>query len=212
MKCLLCAEHFIPVWTPENLFTSQRTCPDCTMKFVKSGECADCGKPGRTLCADCVRWRLKGEKLVTRTLYLYDAAGKDFMRRFKFLGDPVLIEVFRSDLKQVRMKVDWIVPLPLSAERIADRRYNQSALIAKRIRGRKRNPLSRIDLPASSGLTKAEREGRENPFRLERPCAGKRILLVDDVYTTGTTLHQAASVLRAAGAAEVCALTLFRSV
>jgi len=212
MKCLLCAEHFIPVWTPENLFISQRSCPDCKMKFVESGGCADCGKPGRALCADCVRWREKGEQLVTRTLYLYDAAGKDFMHRFKFGGDPVLVEVFRNELKQVRRKVDWIVPIPLSAERIADRRYNQSALIARRIRGRKRDLLSRIDLKASSGLTKAEREGRENPFRPELPCAGKRILLVDDVYTTGTTLHQAASVLRAAGAVEVCALTLFRSV
>ncbi|MGL6101920.1 MAG: ComF family protein, partial [Exiguobacterium acetylicum] len=58
------------------------------------------------------------------------------MHRFKFLGDTALLEMFTDDLKKVKIKQAVLVPIPLSIERLSDRRFNQAELIARRMRGK----------------------------------------------------------------------------
>ncbi|AFS71405.1 ComF family protein [Exiguobacterium antarcticum] len=212
MKCRLCGQAFLPSWSLSNVWTRQTLCPTCKIEFVKRGECADCGKPGHALCADCQQWRKQGQTLVTHPLFLYHPQAKAFMKQYKFLGDTALLEVFKTELKKVKVKQDWIVPIPLSPERLAERRFNQAEWIARMLRGRVHLALERTDGVALSHLSRRQRYERTNPFHVIQPVGGKNILLVDDVYTTGITLRQAASRLREAGAKEISAVTLFRSV
>ncbi|MGI1804522.1 ComF family protein [Exiguobacterium sp. TDN 0502] len=134
------------------------------------------------------------------------------MHRFKFLGDTVLLEMFMDELKKVKIKQAVLVPIPLSAERIAERRFNQADEIARRIRGKIVPCLSRIDGPAQSKAGRQARLTRRNPYHVSGDVKGRKIVLVDDVYTTGVTLRQAMFRLKQAGADEISAVTLFRSV
>ena len=211
-RCLFCQEVYLPSWELGNLWTRQVTCSTCKIKFVKRGECVDCGKPGSTCCSDCTAWQEQGLTVQTTPLYLYIDAAKTFMHRFKFLGDTALLEMFTDDLKKVKIKQAVLVPIPLSIERLADRHFNQAEAIARQMRGKIVPYLSRVDGPAQSKVGRKARLARSNPFCVSGDVKGKNIVLIDDVYTTGVTLRQAMIRLKEAGAKEISAVTLFRSV
>jgi ComF family protein len=117
--------------------------------------------------------------------------------------------------------VDIIIPVPLHRRRLAERGFNQSALIARAV-SRKigvrwlPSVLKRAaDTRSQGGLTRAAREGNvKSAFRVEparaAAVAGARVLLVDDVWTTGATCNACAAALRKAGSGEVIAFTLCR--
>ena len=110
---------------------------------------------------------------------------------------------------------DAIVPVPLHADRLRQRGYDQAALLAEGLSVRTRIPL-RQDLVArikftraQVGLNAAERHANvQDAFAVADSCAGLHILLIDDVYTTGATLAACAQTLHDNGSALVCALTL----
>ncbi|MFG1477625.1 ComF family protein [Xanthobacter sp. V4C-4] len=118
---------------------------------------------------------------------------------------------------------DLIVPVPLHAVRLWRRRFNQAALLARHLAPTDGPPV-RADLlrrrRATSSQTRLGRQARRaNVADAFAPCGdaasvlpGQRVLLVDDVYTTGATLDACARVLRRAGAAHVDALTFARVV
>jgi ComF family protein len=117
-------------------------------------------------------------------------------------------------------KIDILVPIPLSAQRAAERGYNQVALIAKplaALRGFSYRPdaLRRTrDTRSQVGLIAAQR--RENVHLVFEAAsagiAGKTILLMDDVITTGATIGDATRALRAAGAEKIYAFSIARAV
>ena len=114
---------------------------------------------------------------------------------------------------------DWLIPVPLSGERLRERGFNQALLLARALDRDKTRPnlLLRIQhSPAQSTLSRKERvRNLQSAFAIEpdhyASLRGKRCVLVDDVMTTGSTLHAAANVLRAAGAANVTALVFART-
>jgi ComF family protein len=118
-------------------------------------------------------------------------------------------------------RVDMLVPVPLHPERLRDRGFNQSLLLADRLARAIEAPVSYTNLartaagPAQSVLTrKARLRNLRRAFTVRHPAeiAGKRVLIVDDVFTTGTTVNECAKALRRAGARDVVVATLARVV
>jgi len=114
-----------------------------------------------------------------------------------------------------------VVPVPLHAERERERGFNQATLLARALASRNRLPLDEWSVVRDAHTSRhragmdarGRRETVEGAFRVERPrlVAGERILLVDDVFTTGATVSACAQALRDAGAADVFVLTLARA-
>jgi ComF family protein len=120
--------------------------------------------------------------------------------------------------RQPVWQVDLIVPVPSHPRRRRERGVNQTALLARALARRARIPVeleglrrTRYTVPQTA-LTPAERRllVEEVPFAAPEPArvAGRRVLVIDDVATTGSTLSACAAALRKAGAAAVFALTL----
>lgn len=113
---------------------------------------------------------------------------------------------------------DLIIAMPMHWRKRWERGFNQAELLAEPLARRYGLPLAtnlrrtRYTKP-QAGLSEAARsENLRGSFRIQRPeqVAGKRVLLIDDVFTTGATLRAAAAVLKSAGCAHVSALTLAR--
>jgi ComF family protein len=112
---------------------------------------------------------------------------------------------------------DLIAPIPLHAVRLRERGYNQSALLSQDLSRhygirhrddlltRQKNTPTQTELGAKQRWT-----NMEGAFRIKNLSGidGKSIVLIDDLYTTGATVHSAAQTLKAAGAARICVLTL----
>ena len=137
-------------------------------------------------------------------------------RNLAKLLSPLLTAVFFECWS--REEFDLVVPVPLHAKRRRERGYNQSELLARYLARQIAVPLApalvrtRPTLP-QVGLTDSEREENvRKAFRCRRPrhAAGQRILLIDDVMTTGATVASAARALLEGGALRVSVLTVAR--
>jgi ComF family protein len=156
--------------------------------------------------------------------YVYASPLQDAIALYKYqskvsLADSLaalLIETIPQDLD-----ADVLMPVPLHPNRLRHREFNQSLLLADRIGLTLRRPLSyrnlvrtldtdpQVTLPRSARLRNVRKA-----FALRQPSevAGKRVLLIDDVFTTGTTVNECAKVLLDAGARQVSVLALARSL
>ncbi len=220
----LCTSCRTPVMEPHAL------CPACWRDtvFIASPLCDRCGAPlsgsdDAPFCDHCLGRSLGFSR--ARAALLYEGVGRRLVLAFKH-GDRLdvarpaaawMVRIGRPLLD----RADVIAPTPLHWTRLLKRRFNQSAELARRIAALSGRPydgglLRRTRATDSQrGLTRDER--RDNHAgavagpraRLAR-VRGARVLLVDDVYTSGATLSACADALRAAGAAEVEALCLAR--
>jgi ComF family protein len=155
---------------------------------------------------------------------VYSGNLKDVIILFKYRGFQVLGKDLASFALNVLGKepalwwgVDGIIPVPLSAEKEKQRGFNQASALAKELALKKNIELIEDHLikvkttPSQTSLEAADRrKNLKGAFKVDREkdIEGKILLLVDDVYTTGSTLRECSSVLRKAGALEVRALTI----
>lgn len=145
-------------------------------------------------CLDCTflsqRYRTAGK--ITCLLDYHEVA-KMLFHRYKFMGDCALAEVIAVFLQTQFREYDVITPIPISTARMMERGYNQTAMVLE-VKGIKYEELLGTNrVKRQSELDKHERGRQDNPFFLKKPAeiAGGRILVVDDIYTTGITVHQA---------------------
>ena len=143
------------------------------------------------------------------------------LRRLKFAARPDLARplghLARRAVRDADLRADLVIPVPLHARRLAERGYNQAALIARCVAEELCLPLATRVLarvrstPQQALLDRADRvRNVHRAFSVRRAAAiqGKRVLLVDDVATTGATLTACAVALREAGAESVTAVVV----
>lgn len=198
-------------------------------ELVAPSRCAACDLrvPGGTLfCPPCSAtvepsdpWSARGGCLAA---FEYGGAIATAIARLKYEDRPDLAPRFAAALvrtaRAFRDAVDLVVPVPLHAQRLADRGYNQAALLAApvarslSVRLAARGLLRLRDTPRQTSLDRATRLSNvARAFRARDPSIrGSRVLLVDDVRTTGATLDDCATALHEVGAGQVVALVLAR--
>ncbi|WP_429970646.1 ComF family protein [Fructilactobacillus sp. Tb1] len=219
-KCLWCGGflnanleiHFILSFKP---FVPQYLCDKCTELFIQPTEieqCCECGRfQGSTeRCQDCEKW---SEKLVNIALYPYHGIIKEYLDKYKFKGDYRLRHLFRYHLQKYIDKTEIVVPIPVSTATMQKRHFNQVTGILE--------DIDYVDCLLAKNKTHDQSEkGRQGRLELEQPfqlkpeylskIKGKKIVLIDDVYTTGTTLHHAAKLMQQNGVKTVRSITLAR--
>lgn len=186
-------------------------------------------------CTDCAQtihttkdMTFQGREFVDIVIspFLYDGIIGEAVREFKFFGQKLYgsflaaLAVERFERKNILADCDIVVPVPLHKKRFEERGYNQSEIIAKRIameigKEMDANSLIRIrDTSHQSRLSGYKRiENVKDAFLSdEENIYGKRILLIDDIYTMGETANQCAKALKAAGADSVKVFTLCKTI
>jgi ComF family protein len=210
-----------------------RLCPDCFRKtgFITEPFCVRCGAPFASaalggadhLCPGCRAAPPVFHR--ARAALRYDAQGRRLILPFKHADRTEMAAVLAPHMARAGAgllhEADLLVPVPLHRGRLFRRRYNQAALLAKavaRIAGRRCLPdaLVRVRATATLGEMSAAERAAEvaGAFAVRASrvgyIAGKRVVLVDDVMTSGATANACAGALLAAGAACVDVLAAAR--
>lgn len=194
-------------------------CPCCGRPFASS--CALLYSPDH-VCGAC----RSHHPAYTRawSLYPYASPLREAVHLFKYNKKVSLANALGALMDRgliESIQVDVIIPVPLSLTRLKAREYNQSLLLADRVSQARNIPLSYDNLvriretAPQTELSRAVRlKNLRRAFAVRRPqdMTGKHVLVIDDVFTTGTTVNECAKALRKAGASEVYVCTLARTV
>ena len=220
MKCLLCGQTMKAVLTFSSLLLLKNDdpclCSDCDSTFERIGEenCPNCMKTSlSTKCKYCQLWCKEGVEVSHRAIFIYNQAMKDFFSRYKFDGDFFLRKVFASVLSEELKKYKGyqFVVIPLSPERLLERGFNQVEGLVEAAGFSYLDLIEKREERASSSKSRSERLETELPFFVKSGVSiPKKILLIDDIYTTGTTINRVKKLLEEAGAEDVKTFSLVR--
>jgi ComF family protein len=223
--CLICEERLLP--------DEEYYCGTCykDFEYVPRPLCAVCGAPlgnrviEKEYCPDCPPKPIHFD--TARAPLLYDGPvvpgiiAMKFNRRLEmaeYFG-RILFYYLKTEMKDENF--DCIIPVPLHPRRYLERGYNQSEEMGMFLSRKTGIPLFpellrriRNTPPQTSVEHSGRRKNVTGAFNVvyPDPVKGHRVLLLDDVYTTGSTLNAAAGALKDAGAAKVTALTLCRAI
>jgi ComF family protein len=173
------------------------------------------------LCTRCRNTPLRIERI--RSATYFGGILQEAIHHLKYRGHTALAKplggLMAAYWQQHPMSADVIVPVPLHADRLRERGYNQAALLAHELARQARLAVDEQTLVrkrATTSQVKLDAKQRKENVHEAFCCsdgslAGKRVLLVDDVCTTGATLEACAIALQESGALSVQALTLARA-
>lgn len=210
LLCTACREKIIPIQSP--------LCPVCGIPFhTEQGmdhTCGECATTHRPFTA-------------ARSAVVFGGPVQELIHRLKYgkkthLSRPLALLTARRVVPFIAESgAELVVPVPLHRKRLRQRGFNQSVLLAGVLAKSWHLPLSRnnlrrirwtepqIHLPVADRIRNVRGAfAVKDPTQIE----GKRLVLVDDVYTTGSTVTECAKVLRNAGAEEVYVVTVARAV
>ena len=226
MKCLWCGEEVERIQPILSFLLGANRkfiCVNCEQPFMQLKQQPTCLECGRLMtkvevCPDCQKWHQVKETVLLKNtaLYAYDEAGRKFMELFKYVGDTrviaLVIKELRRELLGYQKKGYVLCPLPSSEASLKKREFETIPTLLKQCQVPTVSLLEHIGKgKKQSEKTRQERLQLKQPFRAkEGVVIPKKVLLVDDVYTTGATIHLAAKVLTQMGVEEVVSLTLFR--
>ncbi len=207
-------------------------CPGClrNIRFISPPICPKCGLPfpmemGEDhLCGQCLgrQWHFGS----ARALGLYEGTIREAIHLLKYNGKSFLAKPLVGLLDRGYPFIDYgsydlLVPVPLHPKRLRERGFNQALMLGRAIGRREGVPCGVFLLKkikwSSAQINLSPREREENvkgTFAVTDPggVRGKRLLLIDDVMTTGSTVNECARELLKAGAGEVDVFTLARAV
>ncbi|PEJ58411.1 hypothetical protein CN692_09060 [Bacillus sp. AFS002410] len=171
------------------------------------------------LCKNCLEYKEQNPNqplIINKSIFHYTNEIKEWLTYFKFCGDVKLASLFAEDLKEYYENSFGnykIVPVPLSNERLNERGFNQVEELARYAGLSLTKCLKRIHTERQSKLNRNERLNRDQIFSFsgEMKIDNESVIILDDVYTTGKTVRDAATILLENGAAEVYSLTLIRA-
>jgi len=209
-------------------------CRECWGDFamISGPLCPCCGKPFGSpaslehspdhVCGECRRRPPKFDQALA--VGQFEGPLREAIHQFKYrpcrsLGRP-LGEWFAQNIR-ILPRLEVAIPVPLHGSRLRQRGFNQALLLAHHLHEkhgislsfdnlvRMRRTMPQVELSAEERIKNVA-----DAFALRRPdeIYAKNVVIVDDVFTTGATMNECASVLKAAGAAEVVALTLARTL
>ena len=177
-----------------------------------SSTCAGCNQPGASLCRRCRFSLASTSPVVTecgvRAALPFDGVARQLVLGLKFGNRRSAARHLAAQLvRRLRLQsIDVVTWAPTSAHRAGIRGFDQAELLARAVARELRVPcrrlLYRTHGPAQTGRSRAERLHGPT-FRARSPRSGLRVLLVDDVVTTGATMSAARLALQAAGVADV---------
>lgn len=202
----------------------KKICPECTRKLplLTSPWCMRCGRKLQEEAEYCSECRNRNYSFQRgRALYEYEGAA-EAIYRFKYAGRREYADFFGEQICThlggfIRnVKPDGLAPIPLHKSRMRARGYNQAALLARAVGSRMNIPVypeMLVRVKKTAPQKKLNPEERQNNLKKafimgRNDVKLKTIIVIDDIYTTGTTIEEAAKVLKEAGADKVYFITL----
>lgn len=219
--CICCGSAV----SPGQLYSMCGSCLS-ELNWANGKLCAACGKPLEDwypdmYCSECINKDRSFDAGIT--CFQYKESERNMLREFKYHGKSYmarsLSEILYDKVTAVDAQCDILVPVPMYRKKEKKRGYNQAALLAEFTARRMgltygRDVLVRVrDTAPMNRLTARERrQNLEEAFAVSAEGRSlidkKHVMLVDDIYTTGTTTEHCAAVLKAAGASGVTVLSL----
>lgn len=205
---------------------NERLCEGCKVEgvWIQGDLCSKCGKPLEAhrleLCFDCSKKTHYYDE--GRAMWLYQGSIKKAIQRYKYgerkgYGKAFALELHNYYSRNINWKIDMLTSVPLHPNKLRERSFNQSALIADKLSVylgivvnnelliRVKNTKPQKDLSDIERIHNVRDAFSVNDLF---SCRGKNILIVDDIYTTGSTIDSCAKVLKNHGASNVYFLAL----
>jgi len=199
-------------------------CRECEPEFLREPLCMKCGKPltstgasTRDLCRDCACGNHVFRR--ARGIYIYEGVMRPAMYRFKYSNRRDYARIFARHGGEMLRRWVWsndievIVPVPMYEKKKRKRGYNQAEVFARALGENLGLPVVDLverkkDTVPQKGLNAYERrENLKNAFKIKgNGVQFRHIMLVDDIYTTGSTMDHVAEVLLSQGAEDVYAV------
>lgn len=208
----------------------ETVCPLCRkiVSEVREPVCKRCGKPladeRREFCFDCARKH--HDFIEGKAMWVYEGRVRESLYRFKYQNKREYARTYAKEIARrygawmKRRKVQALIPVPLHRKRRRERGYNQAELLADELEGltgipARRELLVRVqDTRPQKQLGGTERKNNlKKAFKTTKSIVQLRcVLIIDDIYTTGSTADAAASALKEAGVPEiyVCCVSIGR--
>lgn len=218
-RCMICQNPIIEVVDLFNFFSPiSDVCKDCELKLTFKHDARRCPGCLKILsdeeqeCLDCV-WLSKNYTLINQlyTIYDYQGLAKDLIQQYKLVGDVAIAQIFQLP-RSIMKQYDYVIPAPIHPNKLAKRTFDHVTFVLDSQNIKYTQIFETEERLKQSDLSKRARALQHNPFKIkcDIELENKKILLVDDIYTTGLTIHRLAELLIVRKIRKIDALTFAR--